>query len=136
MITDWAISTLKEHVDERFSASKEAVAQALVSQKELYQTVQSAADKAITKAEDAQKQYNLSHNDLLKKMEDMLPRKEADAREKNYEERLEAQRKEIVQLNSRLDVIAGKGSGTQQIIVWVFLAIAILGFIITNLKLK
>jgi hypothetical protein len=136
MISGWTIETLKAHVDERFIALKEATANSLVAQKELYQTVQSAADKAITKSEDAQRQYNTSHNDLLKKMEDQLPRKEADVRDKNYEDKFEVIRKEISKLTTRLDIIAGRGTGIQQFIGWIVALLAIAGFIISNVKIN
>jgi hypothetical protein len=136
----WTIDTLKEHTDERFAASEKAVAQALVAQKELYQTVQSAADKAITKAEDAQKVYNTGHNDLARKMEEtykqMLPRAEADARDKNLEEKLAEHGKTIASLNSRLDLIAGKNQGIDKFLGWIIAAVAVIGFIISNVKFK
>jgi hypothetical protein len=60
-------------VDAAFQAAKEASSMALSSQ-----------EKAITKAEDSQKSYNTSHNDLLRKMDEQhketLPRLEADGR--------------------------------------------------------
>lgn len=118
-----------EEIFERFVQSEKAVASALVSQKELYQTVQASSDKAITKAESAQTQYNQGHNDLSRKMEDqykmMLPRTEAQQNQQNTEEKLEAHRKELAILTSKLDEIRGKGLGVQNFFGWIVAAIAV-----------
>lgn len=123
MKTEWTVDTLKEYFDKLFETSEKNVDKALASQKELSQIVQAASDKAITKAEEAQKTYNVGHNDLARKMEDqykqMLPRTEADSREKNTEEKLEAHRKEFVNINQRLDLIAGKGAGVKDFRDWI-----------------
>lgn len=109
-----------KNIDDRFLGSEKNVASALASQKELSQTVQLSSDKAITKAEESQKEYNKGHNDLSRKMEDqykeMLPRNEADQRQINTEEKLESHRKELVILQSRMDEWRGKGSVTDPLI--------------------
>lgn len=64
----------------RFDSSETAVNTALASQKENTNNAFLASEKAIVKAEEAQKSYNQSHNDLSRKMEDqykeMMPRHE------------------------------------------------------------
>lgn len=129
-----ALVSSEKAVDKAFNTAEKAVTQALVAQKELSQTVQVSSDKAITKAEEAQKTYNVGHNDLSKKMEDqykmMLPRVEADQREKNIEEKLKGHSDSINLLNSRLDIISGAGIGKDQgfknvkDIIWIIITIA------------
>jgi len=55
-----------------------------------------ASEKAIVKAEDAQKAYNLSHNDLARKMDEQnkatMPRTETEARFQALEEKINEQR--------------------------------------------
>lgn len=130
----WNIASFKVYVDELRKTDSESIKTALASQEKLNQQVNLASEKAITKAEDKQNQYNQSHNDLLKKMEDMLPRKEADAREKNFTDKMEGHRKEMVAINSRLDIIAGRGSGYKELIGYILAAITILAFVITHYK--
>lgn len=129
-----ALVSSEKAVDKAFNTAEKAVTQALVAQKELSQTVALASDKAITKAEEAQKTYNVGHNDLSKKMEDqykqMLPRVEADNREKNMEEKLKGHSDLLNLLNSRLDIISGAGAGKEQgfknvkDVIWIIVTIA------------
>lgn len=129
-----ALVSSEKAVDKAFNTAEKAVTQALVAQKELSQTVALASDKAITKAEEAQKTYNVGHNDLSKKMEDqykmMLPRVEADQREKNIDEKLKGHSDLINSINSRLDIISGAGIGKDQgfknvkDIIWIIITIA------------
>lgn len=62
---------------ERIDAQKEALLTALNANKEQTKASFDASEKAIVKAEDAQRAYNASHNDLIRKMEFMLPQSEA-----------------------------------------------------------
>lgn len=113
-----ALVSSEKAVDKAFNTAEKAVTQALVAQKELSQTVQVSSDKAITKAEEAQKAYNVGHNDLARKMDDqyklMLPRVEADSRDKNVEEKLKGHGELINLLSSRLDLMSGAGAGKEQ----------------------
>lgn len=109
-----------DDIKKQFEQQEKNVAFALASQKELSQNVANASDKAITKAEEAQKQYNQGHNDLSRKMEDqykeMLPRKEADERQKNQEEKLEAHRGELSDLRQKIEEMRVRGSVNQPLV--------------------
>ena len=48
-----------------------------------------SSEKAIEKAEHAQGQYNQTHNDLLRKMDEQMPRKEIEARFTAMEEKID-----------------------------------------------
>lgn len=69
---------------ERDAAQKAAVAAALMAQKEQTAAAFLSSEKAIVKAEEAQKAYNVAHNDLAHKMDDQakmtMPRSETEAR--------------------------------------------------------
>lgn len=77
---------------ERDDSRRTAVDAALSAAKE--QTKQSfeASEKAIVKAEEAQKSYNQSHNDLARKMDDQnkatMPRTETEERFRTIEEKV------------------------------------------------
>jgi hypothetical protein len=95
------LDALKEVVDERDRLYKErdearrtAVDAALAAVKENTKASFEASEKAIVKAEEAQKAYNTSHNDLARKMDDQnkatMPRLETEARFRNIEEKIAA----------------------------------------------
>jgi hypothetical protein len=87
--------SLKEHLEslisQRFDAQEKAVQAALAAQKELTNAAFASSEKAITKAEEAQKSYNQTHNDLSRKMDEqykeMMPRAESLARHASNEHR-------------------------------------------------
>ncbi len=68
------------HYGQRFTDLKEWFKGAIESQEKATNAAQSASEKAITKAEASQQQYNVQHNDLTRKMEaqykEMIPRPE------------------------------------------------------------
>jgi hypothetical protein len=66
--------------DQQFKSGETAVTAALSAQKELTAAAFASSEKAIVKAEEAQRAYNTSHNDLIRKMDSMIPRAEFDAR--------------------------------------------------------
>lgn len=66
--------------DQQFKSGETAVTAALAAQKELTSAAFASSEKAIVKAEEAQRSYNASHNDLIRKMDSMIPRTEFDAR--------------------------------------------------------
>lgn len=76
----------------RFKAQETAVQSALIAQKELTTAAFASSEKAIVKAEEAQKSYNATHNDLSRKMDDqykeMMPRPEADSKLSSFDARL------------------------------------------------
>lgn len=80
---------------ERAQSQKVAVDDALKAQKELTTQAFSASEKAIVKAEDAQKAYNLSHNDLLKKMDLLVPKAEAQLKWETTDKEVQENRREL-----------------------------------------
>jgi ribonuclease D len=93
------LKAIREVIDERDRLYKErdearriAVDAALMAVKEQTKASFEASEKAIVKAEDAQRSYNQSHNDLARKMEDQnkatMPRPETEARFHALEEKV------------------------------------------------
>jgi hypothetical protein len=86
--------------EERFEAQQSAVAAAFAAQEKLNQFSTTSAKEAITKAENAQNAYNLSHNDLLRKMDeqsksidrDMVSRREYQANHQALVEKIDVLR--------------------------------------------
>jgi hypothetical protein len=80
----------------RFEASKTAVDAALIAQKESVANAFLSSEKAIVKAEEAQKAYNVAHNDLSRKMDEQskgtIPRSEIMVLLRVIEDKVEAQR--------------------------------------------
>jgi hypothetical protein len=85
--SSWTTDTLKEHIEEQVKALRDAIE----ASQRLNNERHTASEKAITKAEDAQKSYNATHNDLTRKMEaqtkDFVSRFEMTSMLKNIEER-------------------------------------------------
>jgi len=77
---------------ERDDSRRTAVEAALKAAEVLTNAAFAASEKAIVKAEEAQRAYNTSHNDLAKKMEDQnkatMPRSETEARFHSLEEKV------------------------------------------------
>jgi hypothetical protein len=80
----------------RFEEAKTAVNAALIAQKESVTSAFLASEKAIVKAEEAQKAYNVAHNDLSRKMDEQnkgtMPRPEILALFKAHDDKTEAMR--------------------------------------------
>lgn len=113
-ISAWNVDTLKEHVDlqmasyrgviderdrlykERDESRRTAVDAALTAVKEQTAAAFISSEKAIVKAEEAQKAYNASHNDLARKMDEQnkatMPRTETEARFRSLEEKISEMR--------------------------------------------
>ena len=110
-----------------FSASRDAVASALAAQKELTNGAFASSEKAIVKAEEAQKAYNQSHNDLARKMDDQskatMPRTETESRFANLEEKINGLRE-----------FKSEGRGMEKLWGWIaalfMAAIAVAGFFV------
>lgn len=91
-----AIGTLLNERDklytERDNSRRTAVEAALAAAKENTANAFNASEKAIVKAEEAQKSYNASHNDLARKMDDQskatMPRAENESRLRSLEEKI------------------------------------------------
>jgi chromosome segregation ATPase len=79
-------------VDAALAAAKAAVDAALIAVKEQTKASFEASEKAIVKAEEAQKSYNQSHNDLARKMDEQnkatMPRTESESRFRTLEEKI------------------------------------------------
>jgi len=99
----WSVDTALDHVlsllaasdkryEQRFEAQEKAIHAALMSVKEQTKNSFDASEKAIVKAEEAQKAYNQSHNDLARKMDDQskatMPRTETESRFRSLEEKI------------------------------------------------
>jgi hypothetical protein len=108
---------------ERDTSRRTAVEAALTAVKE--QTKQSfdASEKAIVKAEDAQKSYNISHNDLARKMDDQnkatMPRTETESRFHAVEEKITALRDAVTTVgsgvSSQIAALTGAQLGGQSV---------------------
>ena len=79
------LEALKTFVDERHDRYRERDE----SRSKAVEAAFSASKEAITKAEEGQRQYNATHNDLVRKQEAMIPRPEADARFNALETKLQ-----------------------------------------------
>jgi hypothetical protein len=84
LASEWTVTTLKELFETRLTAMNDAVTSAF-----------EASEKAITKAESAQKEYNARSNEFRQALDDqnktMLPRSEAEARFKELRNLLDGQ---------------------------------------------
>ena len=112
------VSALEKLMNERdrryeqaFRESREAVAAALQAAKELTHQAFIASEKAITKAETGQLQYNASHNNLTQKMDaqykEMIPRLEAQAEFMSISEKL-------ADLRESRSEVGGRAQGLSQ----------------------
>lgn len=129
---------------ERHDANKEAVKTALDGQREKVEAAFDAAEKSANKTEKAQESYNVSHNDLLKKQDAMIPRHEFDATKTAWQEKFDGIKEELAALKIwRGEGIGGavqRTEGRQQsqwtIDKLIVVAIAAIGWIILLFKLK
>jgi len=67
---DHRIAEQERFYSERFAAIKEMIQAEITAQKEAVTAAFASTQTAITKAEQAQKEYNALHNDLVRKMDD------------------------------------------------------------------
>lgn len=97
---------------ERDDARRTAVDAALAAVKEQTKASFEASEKAIVKAEEAQKSYNSSHNDLARKMDDQnkatMPRPETETRFQALEEK-------ITSLRDAVSTITGGNRGGKDV---------------------
>lgn len=94
-VTAANLKSLREILDERDrlygerdNSRRLAVDAALMAAKDQTAASFAASEKAIVKAEDAQRSYNSSHNDLLRKMDAQISRTEVESIVKGIEERI------------------------------------------------
>ncbi len=105
--------TLMDERDRRYSdafiAQKEAVAAALAAQQLAAGIINTASEKAINKAEEAQRAYNERSNEFRGALDDaqkvLLPRNEADTRFQALEEKLNDARKDIQTLREFRSIV-------------------------------
>jgi chromosome segregation ATPase len=113
--------------DGMFSASKTAVDAALAAQKENTQSAFVSSEKAIVKAEDAQRAYNTAHNDLARKMDEQskgtMPRSETESRfagaHAEVDTRMHAVEEKIAELRESMATSGGKGLGMRDMWGWI-----------------
>jgi hypothetical protein len=85
------VTRLEKDMDGRFKASDEAVKAALAAQKELTATAFASSEKAIVKAEEAQREYNVRSNEFRGQLDDqaklLITRTEAISRFETIDKR-------------------------------------------------
>jgi hypothetical protein len=95
-----------------FHESKVAVDKALTAQKEMTSVIFAASEKAVTKAEDAQREYNIRSNEFRGQLDDqakkLMPREEARVLISNLDSKIEALKKEIDSLRESRSELGGK----------------------------
>jgi len=150
--SEWTLNTLKEHLtaiieanDKRYVQDSvnqnRAVQDALAAQKELTSAAFASSEKAIVKAEEAQRDYNVRSNEFRGQLDDqaqtLMPRTETTVLIKSTEDKLyvssktsadkmEELAKKVESLSIRQTTIEGRGSGANSMwgyILGVFMAI-------------
>ena len=151
----WNIDTLKEYFTslintndrrygESFAAAKEAVAAALAAQKELTNAAFASSEKAIVKAEDAQRDYNVRSNEFRGQLDDqaqtLMPRTETNVLIQGINEKVADHSKIVEILTSRITAIESRGDGKTQmwhyVVAGVGLLLSIAGLISFVLSLN
>lgn len=121
--------------EDRAARQDTAVTAALAANKELTAAAFAASEKAIVKAEDAQKSYNAGHNDLSRKLEtqtkESISRLEHTADLRRVDEKLDEIKKELQNLRDARSIGAGKDeahASTRLDVKWVIaLALGLVG---------
>ena len=132
----WNVETLHEHVslwlvrlekhyDARLIEIKEATATALIAVEKQTAAAFAANKESVLKTEEAQKAYNLQHNDLTRKMEAQAARFVDRERLEEYEKRFDGKLESIKADIGRLQESRAEGGGrrvqhqeTQQTVRW------------------
>lgn len=134
--TGWTIASLKEHYDERFRAlenrfdlADKAIIAALEAKDKYSAVVHAASKEAITKAEEAQKQYNSVHNDLVRKNELMQTRGEAEREKQNILERLHLITDEVTEMRLWRSNKEGSSAQTKWIAIAAIIISATIGIL-------
>lgn len=116
--------------DIRFKASETAVSAALLAQKELVSAAFLASEKAIVKAEDAQKDYNIRSNEFRGQLDDqaktLMPRPEFHSIQSNNEKILEGIVREIAGLRESRAAIEAKATMSSVYIAYVISIVGLL----------
>ena len=130
--SNWNVESLKEHMDDKVHALDEKLdnydrryEEKFNGQQVAVKDALAAQEKASQKTESAQREYNLSHNDLLRKMEAMVPLTEyksgvktiediISVGESNTEKRIDRMESDIRILRESKSGIEGKNSSMEQ----------------------
>lgn len=115
---------VREVIDERdrrytslFEEAKDAMRSALAAQKELTDSSFKSSEKAIIKAEDAQREYNLRSNEFRGQLEDqanrLMPKEEANTRLSVVDDKIEDVKKDIASLRESRGEVGGRSYQTQ-----------------------
>jgi hypothetical protein len=139
--TKWTFETFKEYFQilvhgndrrykEEFDNQKLAVKDALAAQKELTNAAFASSEKAIVKAEDAQRDYNVRSNEFRGQLDDqaktLMPRTEVvvminSLQDKQFladkanEDKIAELAKKVDSISNRLTTIEGRGSGANSL---------------------
>jgi len=110
---------LEKRYDEKFDAMADATSTALTAVEKQTAAAFAANKESVIKTEDAQKAYNLQHNDLTRKMEvqaeKFVHREKMDDVSKAFDAKLESLKKDIDALQqSRAAIVGGKEERTEQ----------------------
>jgi chromosome segregation ATPase len=119
--------------DQQFKSAEVAVNAALAAQQKLTDAAFAASEKAITKAEEAQKSYNQTHNDLSRKLDEQnkatMPRQEVESRFNSEAERLEEVKNKVAELEKYRSSLLGKDTaqerGQATTALWIGVAISV-----------
>ncbi len=121
---------LEKLIDERDLNYKDRVQVAIAAQKALTDASFAASEKAVLKAEEAQREYNLRSNEFRGQLDDqaktLMPRVETDGRFAALEAKLNEVKSDVSDLRESRSAIGGKSAGISAL--WGFI-IAAFGFI-------
>ena len=130
--------------DVRFRAAEAAVGAALAAQEKGTNAAFNASEKAISKAEDAQREYNIRSNEFRGQLDDqaktLMPRPETSALFKNMDDkvsnirnelnsRIDTSNKEIASLRESRSEGGGRSTGLQAMWGYILAALAIVGWV-------
>lgn len=158
--SEWTLNTLKEHLvaiidanDRRYVQDSvnqnRAVEDALAAQKELTNAAFASSEKAIVKAEDAQREYNVRSNEFRGQLDDqaqtLMPRAETNVLLRAMEDKvltaartnadkIEELSKKLESISIRQTTIEGKGSGAHSLWLIIFGVITTISIILSILK--
>lgn len=120
--------TLREYVDTRFEAQREAVAAALAAQEKAVAAALAAADRAVAKAEMAAEKRFEAVNEFRAALADnfrtLMPRAESEQAVKTINEKLET-------LTGRVNARDDRGRGMGDVMGWIVGAVGLVAAIIS-----
>jgi hypothetical protein len=138
------ITSNDKRYQESFESQRQAVKDALAAQKELTTAAFNSSEKAIVKAEDAQRDYNQRSNEFRGQLDDqaqtLMPRTETNVLIAGLNDKLADQAKIIETLSTRVTTIEGRGDGKnamwQYLVVGISALLGIVGIITFIISLK